>query len=119
MAMGYVSLQNAKLDSLAAASLSVAGTSSSVTLFVNPTDIFVAQIALTQVQTGVGREGVGLPPVINAYISGITLQNGVVIDFPDTPNLIEYAWTESVTFVLEPDEFTSASAVATVSTYNV
>ncbi len=115
--MGWVSLESAKLDSFSSASLFVAQAtpaSVSVTLFVNPAEIFVAQISLTEVVFAGAYNGA------NAFISGITLQNGDIIDFLNKPTDIEWAWTQSVTFALvRLSDYTAATALATVTTYTV
>jgi hypothetical protein len=112
MAMGWANLQNAKPDSFSSATLWAAeGTTSSVTVFVDPADIFVAQISLTQVETLTG----GI--FANAFISGITFQNGGFIDFPNKPNNIEGAWAQSVTFALTAGP--GGTALATVTSYTL
>jgi hypothetical protein len=93
----------------------------SATLYLdNPTDIFVAQVALTAVQTIENCS-------CTAYISGIRLSNGDFLDFHTFPPVIEWADTQSVTFVLAveiaPEQstvsaFASASALASVTTYS-
>jgi hypothetical protein len=86
----------------------------------NPTDIFVAQVALTAVEKIENCS-------CSAYISGITLSDGDFIEFHTFPRVIEWADTQSVTFVLAvelaPGENTvsvlaSASALASVTTYS-
>jgi hypothetical protein len=89
----------------------------SATLYLNnPADIFVAQIALTSV-VGSGSFACG------AYIYGITLSNGEHLEFhTPLPCAIEWADTQSVTFVLsstaQSSSYGSASALASVTTYS-
>jgi hypothetical protein len=114
--MGVVNLQNATLDTYSAATLSVDydDQSSSATLFVNPADIFLAQISLSLVHTLLPATGA------SAYISSIMLQNGDVFEFVDQPNHLEWAWVQSVTFVLTNTALGSnAKALATITTYKL
>jgi hypothetical protein len=88
----------------------------SATLYLdNPTDIFVAQVALTQVD--IVEWG-----TCSAYIHKITLLNGDFLEFDTFPRVIEWADTLSVTFVLAVGPPTStggiiASALASVTSY--
>jgi len=115
--MGWVSLVNTTPESFSAAKLNMGGAiiSHSVTLHVNPANIFVAQISLTAL----------FVPGVYTYIAGITLQNGDYIDLSRARPLLndlEWSWAESVTFVLtRTDRLNqsagSAWALATVTTY--
>ena len=113
--MGWVNFANTKPDSFNAVKLTalLGVPSVSATLFVNPSDIFVAQIALTAVAFLNAGEAV-------AYISGITLQDGTPIQFSGQPADMEFAWTESViTFVLTQLYHAGSEALATANTYTV
>src|SRR5215472_15525108 len=100
-AMGWVSLAGMTPDSFSSVKLNIGGAiiGESVTIHVDPADIFVAQISLTAL----------FVPGVYAYISGITLQNGDFIDLSRSGLCdLEWAWTESVTFVLTrypPDQY--------------
>lgn len=92
--------------------------SQSATVYLdNPTDIFVAQVALTSV-------GIVDNVYCTAYISGITLANGDHLEFSTFPTTMEWANTQSVTFVLEVQAWTGegsadgfANALASVTNY--
>jgi hypothetical protein len=91
---------------------SVAGVRSvSATILLNPKDIFVAQVALTRVATG----SIGSA---TAFISGFTQLNGNFVQLPGSPTAIEWFDAQSVTFVLSLGQFSSASALASVTNYS-
>jgi hypothetical protein len=79
------------------------------------TDIFVAQVALTSLIQTI---------FCLVYISGITLSNGEHLEINTFPRAIEWADTESVTFVVEVqsggdfNSSASASALATITSYS-
>ena len=88
----------------------------SATLLVDPAEIFVAQIALAY--TGFCLSG--------AFIQSITLENGDVFDFVDTPCEVIWSFAKSVTYVLEAETLLAAqnagnalyaNALATATTY--
>jgi hypothetical protein len=112
--MGWVSLANRTPDSFSSAPLRIGGiySSWSVTLHVDPAAIFIAQISLYAL----------FKPKVLAYISGITFQNGSFLDLSHSaPPAVEWAWAQSVTFVLRRSDVLSyegqAMALATVTTY--
>jgi len=113
--MGWVSLANTTPDTFISRRLENGGAiiGMSLTIQVNPADIFVAQISLSSV----------IRPGIYAYISGITLQNGDFIDLSRSQlSDVEWAWARSVTFVLTRVDPLNQNAgrgraLATVTTY--
>jgi hypothetical protein len=102
------------IDSLSFAILSNAATVTtfSATILVDPQDIFVAQVALTQMNL-IGGEG-----SCHAFISGIALTDGNSIDFSNGPPVFEWFDATSVTFVLVTKPHLTATALATVTSYN-
>lgn len=101
------------VDSVSFATLdNVGGVASvSATILLNPKDIFVAQVALTRVSIGqVGS--------FTAFISGFTQLNGNFVELQGAPTAIEWFDAKSVTFVLSSGQFSSASALASVTNYS-
>jgi hypothetical protein len=93
--------------------------SASVTLLTEPTDIFVAQAALSEVASTTSEFGHagGLKSV--AFISEVAFSNGTLLDPSGFPSAFGFAFATSVTFALQTDGHSDARGWASLTNYKV
>jgi hypothetical protein len=93
--------------------------SASFTLLTEPTDIFQAQAALSEVYTTTGEFGHAGGVKSVAFISEVTLSDGEVLNFTNFPPSLEFAFATNVTFALQTDGQSTARGWASLTNYTV